>query len=365
MAHAGGRQNMNNTRSTHPIILATAALAALVFQPLAARAELLAISDMFVFGDSLSDGGNSGLLTQGAGFLFPPTPYAGGRFSNGPTAVEYLWNQFNADGGLRPSRAGGTNFALGGATTGTENFNATDDSSVPDSLAFLRPAYAGLGAASQLGEFQAYATTNGFDPATSLFVVWLFPNDVFYRSSTGSLPGIVPGSPGGADDNDVVGNGIANILTTIHILAEAGAQHFLVANMANLANTPSFAGSGPLSELSIAFNTNLELALLGSEIDAEITLFDTDALFQRILADPAAVGLTNTTEACVQHLAPDDPNPCNPSEWLFWDGVHPTTRAHQILAREMRLALIAEPGTLALLGLGLVLLGLIHRRGRR
>ena len=342
-------------------VLLLTALSALAFQPLVVRAELLEISDMFVFGDSLSDGGNSGLITQAAaGVTFPPSPYAGGRYSNGPTTVEHLWNLYNTDGGLHPSLAGGTNFAVGGATTGTGNFNEFNDVVPPE----LRPAYADFGAAWQLEQFQAYVAANSFDPSTSLFVVWLFPNDVFYQNATGALPGTVPGSPGG---DNVVANGIANVLTTIQILAAAGAQHFLVPNLANLANTPAFAGTplaGPLSDLSNAYNANLaeQLALLDAAIAAEITLFDLDGLFQRILADPAAVGLTNTTGPCVQNL---QNGLCNPGEWLFWDGVHPTTRAHEIIAREMRLALIAEPGTLALLGLGLLVLGLVRWRRSR
>src|SRR5688572_11111179 len=179
------------------------AAAALSLHPIAARAELLTISDMFVFGDSLSDGGNSGLLTQaGAGVVFPPSPYVGGRYTNGPTAVERLWNLYNTDGGLRPSLGGGTNFAIGGSTTGLESFNEIT-SSVPDAL---HPVFAERSAAWQLEQFQTYAASNSFDSATSLFVVWLFPNDVFYLNSTGMLPGVVPGSPGGAD---VIENGIA------------------------------------------------------------------------------------------------------------------------------------------------------------
>jgi phospholipase/lecithinase/hemolysin len=352
-------------KSTRPIVLVAAALAALMLQPLVARAELLEISDMFVFGDSLSDGGNSGLLTQAftgdPSAVFPPPPYAGGRTSNGPTAAEQLWNLYNTDGGLQPSLAGGTNFALGGATTGLENFNEVSDG-VPLSL---QPAFAGLGAASQLAQFQAWDAANDFEPATSLFVVWLFPNDVFYFNTTGSTPGTVPGSPG---DANVVANAIANILTTIQILAAAGAQHFLVPNLANLASTPAFAG-GPLAEtlsnLSIAFNTNLaaQLALLDAAIAAEITLFDTDALFEDVLANPGAYGFTNTTGSCVEALLSG--GVCNPDEWLFWDSVHPTAATHAILAREFRRALIAEPGTLALLGLGLLVIGLVRRRRRR
>ena len=348
-------------KSPRRILSVTAAIAALMLQPFTARAELLTISDMFVFGDSLSDGGNSGLLTQAAaGVVFPPSPYAGGRYTNGPTAVERLWNLYNTDGGLRPSLAGGTNFAIGGSTTGLESFNEIT-SSVPDAL---HPVFAERSAAWQLDQFQAYAAANSFDPATSLFVVWLFPNDVFYLNSTGTLPGVVPGSPGGAN---VVANGIANILTTIQILAAAGAQHFLVPNMADLADTPAFVG-GPLAEalsqLTFEFNSNLEaqLAMLDAVLAVEITLFDNDAAFQRLLADPAAFGITNTTEPCLNR-AVDPPTLCaNPDQYVFWDSVHPTARAYQIVARQMQRTLIAEPGTLALLALGLVILGVVHRR---
>ncbi len=295
-------------KTTRPMVLVTAGLALLALQPLAARAELLQISDMFVFGDSLSDGGNSGLRSQeftgNPSIVFPPPPYAGGRYTNGPTAVERLWNLYNTDGGLLPSLAGGTNFAIGGSTTGLESFNEITDS-VPDEL---HPAYAERSAAWQLEQFQAHAASNSFDPATSLFVVWLFPNDIFYFNSTGELPGVVPGSPGG---DNVIANGIANILTTIQILAAAGAQHFLVPNLANLANSPAFAGSplaDALNDLTIAFNANLaaQLALLDASIAAEITLFDLDALFAEILADPGALR-TDEHDRTMRAKSPERP----------------------------------------------------------
>ena len=100
--------------------------------------------------------------------------------------------------------------------------------------------------------------------------------------------------------------------------------------------------------------------MLDAILAAEITLFDNDAAFQRLLADPAAFGITNTTEPCVNFAA--NTVCANPDEYLFWDLVHPTARAHELVAREMRRALIAEPGTLVLLGLGLLVLGLVHRR---
>jgi phospholipase/lecithinase/hemolysin len=343
-----------NTR--RPIACAIVLLA-LALPPAAARAELLQLSDMFVFGDSLSDAGNSGLVTQNfAGTTFPPPPYAGGRYSNGPTAVEYLWNQLGSGGGpLLPSLAGGTNFAVGGATTGVESFNEVNDV-VPEAL---RPAFDNLSAASQLTAFQSYAASNPFDPDTSLFVVWLFPNDVFYANSTGALPGAVPGSPGGGD---VVSNGIANILTIVQILAAAGAENFLVLNLPDLGDTPAFRGTpqgAALSQLTDAFNAALtdQLDLIAAALDITLTQFFIDQVFQQLLAAPAAFGLTNTTQACVQNL-----DICSPDDWLFWDGVHPTTRGHQIIARQIVRVFVAEPGTLVLLGLGLIVLAWIVRR---
>lgn len=70
-------------------------------------------SRIIVFGDSLSDTGNLYLLSGG----YPPAPYAEGRFSNGPIWVEYL------AAALGMSLAPDDNYAVGGATTGHENFN--------------------------------------------------------------------------------------------------------------------------------------------------------------------------------------------------------------------------------------------------
>ncbi len=61
--------------------------AGLVFAAgLLASSAASAYSDIFVFGDSLSDSGNVFAATGG----FPPAPYYDGRFSNGPTYAEDL-----------------------------------------------------------------------------------------------------------------------------------------------------------------------------------------------------------------------------------------------------------------------------------
>lgn len=331
--------------------------------PLPAGAGLIEMTNLFVFGDSLSDGGNSGLRSQqytnNPNIVFPPSPYYNGQYSNGPVAVEYLWNRYNPGnpGGFTPSLAGGTNYAIGGATTGSASFNSVN-SSVPN---FLQPAYVNYGNAWQLQTFAAQQPS--FNPATSLFVVWLFPNDIFYSGATGLLPGVVPGSPGGAD---VISNGIANILTTILTLAEAGAEHFLIPNMADLGLTPAFAGTPQadfLSFLTGVFNDNLaaQLTALDALLSAEIVQFDTADAFARILADPLAYGFENTTDSCVDNLASGVCNPGNWDRWLFWDGVHPTTSTHRLLASQFAMA-VPEPSSVALLVIALLALFLMTGR---
>ncbi|MEO8304381.1 MAG: SGNH/GDSL hydrolase family protein [Betaproteobacteria bacterium] len=324
--------------------------------PLAAIASLGQLSNLFVIGDSLSDGGNSGLRTQqftgDPSVVFPPFPYYNGQYSNGPVAVQYLWDIFNPGnpGGFKPSLAGGTNYAIGGSTSGSENYNAIRTDVPP----VINAAFAQYGAAWQMQTFAAQQPV--FDPATSLFVVWLFPNDVFYTQQTGALSGVVPGSPGGPDP---ISNGIANILTIVQTLAAAGAQHFLVPNLPDLGLIPAFLGTPlqpTLSGVSALFNANLaaQLTLLDQALPIEIVQFDTAGAFNAILNDPAAYGFENTTGSCVDNLASGVCNPGNWDRWVFWDGVHPTTSTQHLLATEFAAA-VPEPSSLALAALALMI----------
>jgi phospholipase/lecithinase/hemolysin len=76
-------------------------------------------SAMYVFGDSLSDVGNVYLGSSGSE---PASPYVGGQFSNGPVWVQDLAARLGLPA-LTPSLAGGTDYAFGGATTGSTSTN--------------------------------------------------------------------------------------------------------------------------------------------------------------------------------------------------------------------------------------------------
>ncbi|MGZ9082256.1 MAG: SGNH/GDSL hydrolase family protein [Rhodoplanes sp.] len=76
------------------------------------QAAAASYTNMFVFGDSLSDTGNVYDLTRG---ILPAPPYAGGRFSDGPVYAEYMAKGLGLP--LDNVLSGGTNYAFGGAET--------------------------------------------------------------------------------------------------------------------------------------------------------------------------------------------------------------------------------------------------------
>ena len=68
--------------------------------------------------------------------------------------------------------------------------------------------------------------------------------------------------------------------------------------------------------------------------------------------NPGAYGFTDVSDPCAFFFYSQT---CygNPSGYLFWDGIHPTTQGHQMLAR-LALAEIPEPETLLLLAIGII-----------
>jgi phospholipase/lecithinase/hemolysin len=310
-------------------------------------ARISSLSSLFVFGDSLSDSGNSKAVSNaatGGAFTFPPSPYFEGRFSNGPVAAEYLWQAFNpGDNSFRASLAGGTNFAIGGSTTGVENFVEV----WPVTPVFLKPFYQELGNAWQLGQFGSQA----FEPDTSLFLVWLFPNDVFYYNTTsGAGVGGFDGTaalPAPVATEQLIETAVTNITGSINSLAEKGARNFLVVNAPDLGLIPEFLTApeeqkAGLSALSGGFNSVLSTAVNGlaaARPQLNITLFEIDKLFAEVRNDKESFGLSNVINRCL-----DGNTVCaDPDGFLFWDGSHPTKAAHALIGQRFYEAVYQAP----------------------
>jgi phospholipase/lecithinase/hemolysin len=281
------------------------------------------VTSLWVFGDSLSDGGNAWVVSSGT---IPPSPPYAQCFSNGPVAVERLATRLGVT--FNPSASGGSNHALAGAWAGASNI-----------------LFPGQGIATQVAAFAA--SPPPFVPSSALFVVWGGAQDLM----------LSPDPP-----NVTVQNAIAALAAHIQTLHAAGARNFLVPNVPNLGLTPVAGASGQtgaLTALSNAFNAALASALdgLSSLPGIGITRFDTFSFTNGVAANPAAYGFTNVTESCL-------PICLSPGSYYYWDDVHPTTAAHQLLGDALYEALPSTLGVVGveiptLFGLGLGFLAIV------
>ena len=304
----------------------TAAVAACISMSVGAQA---APSNVFVFGDSLLDTGNL-FLAIGA----PPSPpYDAGRFSNGP-----LWGEIMAGNlgfPLVPSLLGGNNFSWAGAKSGT----GVSSGFIPN-------------VQTQINQF--LGVFGSADP-NALYIIDGGGNDVLPASMAPTLPALFAAIAG------IVGN----IETEIQTLAAAGAKNFIIANVPKVGDTPRVRADGPAASAGANFiadqiNQGLGLALMGihgSNPALDLELLDLFALGNRVGANPAAFGFTNTLDPCFDGISVCG----NPDEYLYWDSFHPTAAVGRIIAATSTTQ-VPEPATLLLLSLALAGMALRSRR---
>ena len=263
-----------------------------VFIPvaLAAQNSPARFPAVIVYGDSYSDNGN---IYRVLGW--PGAPYWNGRFSNGPVAVENLASSLTA-----PL----LDYAWGGATTGIGN--------VVDG-----------GTAEQLGNRSLPGMTTSWNATrysippslirNALWVVWGGPNDFAadgYTTATADAA-------------------VRRLLAIVADLQRLGAQRILVPGMGDLGVVPEYVSQGPdvvawVRMLSNYFNQKLTIGL-----PRGVMYYNTYGLYDRVVANPGAYGLTNATDPCYNNGIVCS----NPSQYFFWDGAHPTAHGHSILAQ--------------------------------
>ena len=290
---------------------------------------------LVVFGDSLSDTGNDLILTAAANHdpAIPPSSrphrtYYEGRFSNGPVAAEYLWKLMNGgQAAIEPSLAfpalgtwSAVSFACGGSSSGDTAMN--------------RGGFAVPGLLTQVEIFGR--NLQGKKPHQhAQFVLWSGSNDYLFYGATDVAP--------------VVGN----LVRAIETLYSYGARNFLVPNLPDLGITPlsQWNGTGPMfSALSSAHNAALAEALNGVAArlpEARIMPVDVHALMHEMLRTGSLAATPPATEVlapgtgaidCLLRapltcpdVALDAPLP----PLMFWDALHPSTQAHELLGRAM------------------------------
>jgi phospholipase/lecithinase/hemolysin len=256
-------------------------------------------SKLLVFGDSLSDMGNSK-----AAYGTPESPpYYSGRFSN-----EAIWNEYVALGmgvSITPGAgsSSGPNRAFGGAEAG-EGMNF-----------FVIP---------NLGkQIEDYTNSN-----------WIAPNETV---------AVWGGGNNFLDSGETNTQKVVNyIVNHVNVLASNGARDILVLNLPPLEKVPTYSGESDSNKQAmharmIDYNAKLETAMIGREtaLNISIQLIDVFTMYETLYWNSSFYGLSNVTHAACHHqgYTCESGDYIEPTvdEFMFFDKIHPSGTIHKLL----------------------------------
>jgi thermolabile hemolysin len=270
--------------------------------PVVAAFNLNNFKQLVVFGDSLSDNGNAYFLTAGQD---PPNPpYYPGRWSDGPIWVDYFPSiaGFPAVKPFFADPNSGTNVAVGGSTS-SPAINSSSTS--PTSLAV------------QIGAF--VAEHGGWIPGNDLYLIWIGTDDFLLA---------------GARDAKIT---VAAIGAGIAQLRQAGAKDVVVVTLPDISLTPRLKAQGGTAvqaakNFVTAVNAGLqsEMPFLAWTLGVQLELIDVNTRLDQLVSTPGAFQFANSSGYLL------DPSTgggdMNPNDYVFFDGLHPTTGVHLIIA---------------------------------
>lgn len=276
------------------------------------------LHNIVIFGDSLSDNGN---LYEFMSHQLPQSPpYFEGRFSNGPIWIEHVIASYFPD----HPEAHLFDYAFGGA-------GVSEEEGADEVLFTLRREIT-----HYLSEHNDKASED------SLFVLWIGANNYL-------------GSPPEVEKTlHDVRDGIRHSLQR---LVEKGAKHILVVNLPDLGRTPAAIDFDTVD--SMTFFAKAHNELLSQSVDdlkqeypeVQWYFYDLYQTFNEVVEHPQDYGFSNITGTCVTFdedliqpsvlriaaAAKPQANDDVCAGYLFFDLVHPTALAHQILAEKARL----------------------------
>jgi len=310
-------------------------------------------SNVYVFGDSLSDNGNLHALA--------PEQTYGERFTNGPVAVEIVAGALGH--ALTPSYhlAGGTegnNFAIAGAKAVDED----GDETTPD-----------INLPTQVNAF--LAINGGVAPSDALYIMLIGGNDIRAAREIRSAA-VFAATPEERQAirqaaNESLNVAVASEQAQLLKLIAAGAQNILVSNAPDIGAIPEtdLVAAGLLAnaqtnrqirkatrlpqvttKLSSKYNRKLARKLARTEHQTGVDIIEYDLFgFLTDQVDNAEdYGYTNTDEACAYMLSgggalhPECDGYVTATGFLFYDEIHPTTQAHQAAGAEIVSELLAQ-----------------------
>lgn len=294
-------------------------------------------SQTVFFGDSLTDSGfYRPFLVEQAG----PQAAILGRFTTNPGLVwaEYLADYYGTNAapawgltstGIVPGD--GTNYAAGGATIVVgAGFPPTPPTQFAPSLT------------TQINTY--LATYGGQADPNALFTVWGGANDLFFHLN------------GATTQQQFLGSAGAQV-GLVASLQNAGARYIVVPTMPDVGRTPFGLSQGPAGSAGItALVEGYNATLFGGlgQAGLRVIPLDTFHLIREISESPATYGFSNVTlPACgatsslicspADYVVPDAPD-----SFAFADGVHPSSRAHSIVA-DYAISVLEAPRQIAVL----------------
>lgn len=136
--------------------------------------------------------------------------------------------------------------------------------------------------------------------------------------------------------------------TVRKLITVDGAKNIVIMNLPDISAAPILNGGSrtairPRVQARLdAYDAQLPVLLarlVAQYPQAHLTLFDTRTAFDAVLKNPAAHGFIDAARSCLVdpselYASPAPLRPdCSGRNYVFWDGLHPTTAVHEILGR--------------------------------
>ena len=268
-----------------------------------ASAYALKYKHIVAFGDSLSDHYNLNTYIS----------TAQESMTNGDVWVEYLSRELNATL---------DNNAFIGAMTRKhlyDNIQAMSDSgTIPQ-----------MGLNGQIENYIEEA--HEFNPNETLFSIWIGSNNLI-KFGKGEFGDITP--------EQMISNAMTDIGEAVTKLLNIGATQYIVMNLPDIGKSPWYGSGTPeqvaaASQLAFGYNDALMYTinqLLMDKPGIKLYCFDMVQIMNEIVEKEIFPNITGSYKVLDEGGYPtEDVN--GPAEnYLFWDGVHPTTKAHEYFA---------------------------------
>ncbi|MBF0200281.1 MAG: SGNH/GDSL hydrolase family protein [Desulfamplus sp.] len=302
-----------STASSRKVSVVVCSLFVVLF--IVSTANARTYEKIVAFGDSLSD--HSGLQAY-IGAYDPAANPSGALevWSNGDVWVEYLAHRWGV-----PLE---NNSIAGAMTRGHENETVqmmSDSGRLPQ-----------LGLVGQVAMY--VASSPEFDPEETLFAIWIGGNNLleFGRGKMHTADPIV-----------MITDAMTDIKDSIVSLYSQGASHFLVLNLPDIGKSPAYnkkdpAIIGSVTRLVQSYNGALAAAVAGLEAGLEgvtIYSFDVFEYFDVMLESGVFANVTDTYMELDADGNKTGYVTGNAEDYIFWDNIHPMTKAHEMVAVEV------------------------------